>query len=50
MFSAKVSEIRPAALLKDLRPFLEDETDAAWIKDYGRAFDQLLRQQPAFKE
>jgi len=44
--SRKTSEVDPSALTKDLRPFLEDTRDSAWIQDYPRVFAQLLGQQP----
>ena len=41
--SKKVKKISPAALLKDLRPFLEDPADAAWIEKYPDVYQQLLQ-------
>jgi predicted nucleotidyltransferase component of viral defense system len=38
----KVEEVKPADLLKDLRPFLEDPTDQAWIENYRQVFHQLF--------
>jgi predicted nucleotidyltransferase component of viral defense system len=46
MVKEKVKKVEPPALLKDLRPFLEDPADAAWIAKYPDVFEQLLREQP----
>jgi predicted nucleotidyltransferase component of viral defense system len=42
----KADRVSSAALLRDLRPFLEDPTDAAWLGRYQEVFHQLLREQP----
>ena len=42
----KVKKVDASSLLKDLRPFLEDPADAAWIAKYPDVFEQLLREQP----
>lgn len=37
--------INASQLAKDLRPFLEDPADLAWIRTYPQVFNQLLKDQ-----
>ena len=43
----KVEHVSPAALLRDLRPFLEDPADETWLRRFPDVYHQLLRELPA---